>query len=105
MHGRATTPPRYQLALEALVLTTADDKAVRALPDAHRDICRLCRDVRSVAEVAALLDLPLGVARVLIADLAESGLITLTHPDDTVTDGVRDTALLERILTALHACA
>ncbi len=44
----------------------------------HRDIAVLCQEVRSVAEVAALIMVvPLGVARVLIADMAGMGLVTV----------------------------
>ena len=34
----------------------------------------------SVADIAADLDLPLGVVRILLADLREQGLITIHHP-------------------------
>ncbi len=37
---------------------------------------RLCRLPASVADLAADLNLPLGVVRVLIADLRDRGLIT-----------------------------
>ena len=46
------------------------------LPE-QRAICLLCRDPHSVAEVAAALDVPLGVARVLIDDMAHQGLVVV----------------------------
>lgn len=65
-----------------------------------RDIIDLCRGVRSVAEVSALLDLPLGVVRVLISDLASQGRISV-YP--TAGDaGPPDRALLERLLGGLR---
>src|SRR5919204_379047 len=68
----------YDLAIEALVSTSErgrfPDAAV--LPE-HRSICGLCLDTRSVAEVAAHLRLPLGVARVLIGDMAGLGLVLI----------------------------
>jgi hypothetical protein len=42
----------------------------------HRDIIRVARTATSVAELAARLDLPLGVVRVLIGDLLHAGLVT-----------------------------
>ncbi|MFI8930655.1 DUF742 domain-containing protein [Streptomyces sp. NPDC053474] len=91
--------PRYQLAIEALVLTTADPtRAAQQLPE-HQRICALCREVRSLAETAALLDMPLGVVRILVADLAEAGLVTIHQP---ATHTSTDTALLGRILRALR---
>ncbi|GGV53481.1 DUF742 domain-containing protein [Streptomyces spectabilis] len=95
--------PRYQLAIEALVLTTAAPARVAQQLPEHRRICALCREVRSVAEAAALLDMPLGIARILIADLAEAGLVTIHQPaTHTSTDGAPDTALLGRVLRALR---
>ncbi len=67
------TRPRYQLAIEALVSTTADPAHLATLLPEHQRICHLCREVKSVAEVSALLSMPLGVARILVADLAEAG--------------------------------
>ncbi len=66
------TRPRYQLAIEALVSTTADPARLQGQLPEHQRICRLCIEIKSVAEVSALLSIPLGVARILVADLAES---------------------------------
>lgn len=65
-----------------------------------RAILVLCRGVRSVAEVSALLGLPLGVVRVLISDLAAQGRISVYQ---TAGDaGPPDRALLERLLGGLR---
>ncbi|GHE71888.1 hypothetical protein GCM10018785_45180 [Streptomyces longispororuber] len=105
MRPMTTSPPRprYQLAIEALVLTTADAAQVaRQLPEQQR-ICALCREVRSVAEASAVLAIPLGVVRILVADLAEAGLVTIHQPHShTSTDTRPDTALLARVLHALR---
>ncbi|WP_411572711.1 DUF742 domain-containing protein [Streptomyces xanthophaeus] len=71
------TRPRYQLAIEALVSTTADPMHLSGLLPEHQRICTLCREVKSVAEVSALLSMPLGVARILVADLAEAGMVAI----------------------------
>ncbi|MFE0098918.1 DUF742 domain-containing protein [Streptomyces sp. NPDC059009] len=110
LHARHPSRPPYQLALEALVFTAADELAVQRRPPAHRQICQLCREARSVGEIAALLALPLGVVRILIADLAEAGDVTIHQPDSHQRpDGAPDAALLSRVLTALcgdgHATA
>ncbi|MFE2344184.1 DUF742 domain-containing protein [Streptomyces sp. NPDC059431] len=67
------TRPRYQLAIEALVSTTADPARLQGQLPEHQRICRLCIEIKSVAEISALLSIPLGVARILVADLAEAG--------------------------------
>ncbi|MBB4681856.1 DUF742 domain-containing protein [Crossiella cryophila] len=43
----------------------------------RRRIIELCQTPRSVAEIAALLTVPVGVAQVLIADLVTGGLLSL----------------------------
>lgn len=39
------TRPRYQLAIEALVLTTADTQRLMGMLPEHQRICYLCRDI------------------------------------------------------------
>src|SRR5262249_37438987 len=69
------TAPVVDLAVETLVSTTEHGREVAVLTSAeHRVVAELCHAPRSVAEVAALLSLPLGVARVLLADMAGNGL-------------------------------
>src|SRR5690349_14490518 len=58
----------------------------RAAPDdpvlapEHHAILRLCRHVLSVAEIAAHLDLPIGIVRVLLGDLLDRELILVRTP-------------------------
>ena len=97
------TRPRYQLAIEALISTTADPAALMGLLPEHQRICHLCREVKSVAEVSALLAMPLGVARILVADLAEAGLVAIHQPGgDEAAGGQPDVTLLERVLSGLR---
>ncbi len=90
-----------ELEVEALVSTTsAGEAAAGALNIDWRSIALICRDVLSVAEVSARLDVPLGVARVLIGDMAEEGFVAVHRPQQT---GDRpDLALLERVLYGLR---
>ncbi|HLQ55712.1 MAG TPA: DUF742 domain-containing protein [Streptosporangiaceae bacterium] len=46
----------------------------------HFEVLRLCRLPASVADIAADLDLPLGVVRILISDLRDRSLIRIHHP-------------------------
>jgi hypothetical protein len=97
------TRPRYQLAIEALVSTTADAERLRGQLPEHQRICVLCREVKSVAEISALLTIPLGVVRILVADLAEAGLVAIHQPGgDTSAGGQPDVTLLERVLSGLR---
>lgn len=92
----------YDLAIEALVSTSERGKAPDAavLPE-HRSICGLCLDTRSVAEVAAHLRLPLGVARVLIGDMAGMGLV-LIHQSGMVVGDRPSIEFMERVLSGLR---
>ena len=97
------TRPRYQLAIEALVSTTAQPSQLRGQLPEHQRICILCREIKSVAEISALLSIPLGVARILVADLAEAGLVAIHQPGgDEASGGQPDVTLLERVLSGLR---
>jgi hypothetical protein len=96
------TRPRYQLAIEALVSTSADPGAYQGLLPEHQRICHLCRELKSVAEISALLAIPLGVARILVADLAEAGMVSIHQPSSSEAGGQPDVTLLERVLSGLR---
>ncbi|MER7400501.1 DUF742 domain-containing protein [Streptomyces sp. NPDC000151] len=97
------TRPRYQLAIEALVHTTAAPAQLQGQLPEHQRICHLCREIKSVAEISALLSIPLGVARILVADLAEAGLVAIHQPGgDESAGGQPDVTLLERVLSGLR---
>jgi Protein of unknown function (DUF742) len=51
---------------------------------------------RTVAELAADLDLPIGVVRVLLGDLLENGLIVVRRPAPF-------TRVIEEVIDGLHA--
>jgi hypothetical protein len=90
------------LELESLVSTTSlGETSAPTLTPEQRGIVLLCRDVLSIAEVSAHLDVPIGVARVLVGDMAAEGLVTLHRP---AGPGIRPgLALLERVLYGLWA--
>jgi Protein of unknown function (DUF742) len=95
------TQPRYQLQIEAMVAAShygARDLSVLA-PECQA-ILGFCRDWRSVAEISAVLRLPLGVARVLVADMAVEGLVRVHQIDHA--HGRPDLNLLERVLSGLR---
>ncbi|MEU8681551.1 DUF742 domain-containing protein [Streptomyces sp. NPDC048611] len=71
----------------------------RVMPE-MRAIVELCRRMRSVAEISALLKMPLGVVRVLLSDLADQGKIRVYGTGHG--SGRPDRALLERVLSGLH---
>ena len=97
------TRPRYQLAVEALVSASVQPYDIRWQLPEHQRICHLCQEIKSVAEISALLTIPLGVARILVADMAEAGLVAIHQPGaDESADGQPDVTLLERVLSGLR---
>ncbi|MET8558744.1 MULTISPECIES: DUF742 domain-containing protein [unclassified Streptomyces] len=75
------------------------DLRTKVMPE-MRAIVELCRRMRTVAEIAALLRMPLGVVRVLLSDLADQGKIRVYGTGQQ--PGQPDRALLERVLSGLR---
>jgi hypothetical protein len=73
--------------------------STRIMPE-MRAIVELCRRMRTVAEIAALLKMPLGVVRVLLSDLSDQGKIRVYGTGHG--PGQPDRALLERVLSGLR---
>lgn len=99
---RGRTKSGLDLAIEALVSTSQRGRdQMGLLQMEHRSVAELCEQTRSVAEVAALLSLPLGVARVLLGDMAGLGVVTV-HQTASSAGNVPDLALMERVLSGLR---
>ena len=95
------TEPRYQLELEAMVAASHYDlRDLSLLSPECQAILQFCRDWQSVAEISAVLHLPLGVARILVADLEVEGLVRIHQPNHA--QGGPDVKLLERVLSGLR---
>jgi hypothetical protein len=99
------TDSRINLPLEAPVETLAAPQKSPRWPgnDVRGQVLTLCTDRPSVAEIAAVLSLPLGVARVLIGDLVTQGYMRVhtTLGDSTTDDERRE--LIGRTLRGLRA--
>jgi hypothetical protein len=99
---RGRTKSGFDLAIETLVSTSPRGRAqVATLQVEHRAVAELCEQTRSVAEVAALLSLPLGVARVVLGDMAGLGVVTV-HQTASSAGSAPDLALMERVLSGLR---
>ena len=99
---RGRTKSGFELAIETLVSTSRKGRdQMGILQVEHRAVAELCEQAHSVAEVAALLSLPLGVARVLLGDMAGLGIVTV-HQTASSAGNVPDLALMERVLSGLR---
>jgi hypothetical protein len=98
------TDSRVSLPLEAPIEALITDKPGRwPGNDVRAQICAMCGSSPSVAEIAARLSLPVGVARVLIGDLVAAGHLRVrtTLSEGSSVDERRE--LLGRTLRGLRA--
>jgi Protein of unknown function (DUF742) len=94
------TSSRFELSFETLISATGQPVDPTAPPE-HHTILRLCDAPRSVAELAALLSMPLGVARVILGDMAEVGSVAV-HRTIGSADAAPDLELMRRVLNGLQ---
>jgi hypothetical protein len=98
VYTRGRTRSAFELSIETLV-SAAAQAAPPGLNAAHHTVLGLCREPRSVAELAARAGVPLGVARVLVGDLAAAGAVAVHR--SAGAEGP-DLALMERVLSGLR---
>ncbi|MEV4677316.1 DUF742 domain-containing protein [Actinomadura sp. NPDC049382] len=92
---------RANLAVEALVTAVPNPpRDVSTLTPEYRAIMDLCRSAHSVAEVSAMLSIPLQIARALTADMVLEGFLRLHQSGTSGTQP--DLGLLERVLNGLR---
>ena len=66
----------------------------------HRRIMRLCRRPIPLVDLASEIDLPIGVVRVLLGDLAQDGMLTIVSAP---RGPVHDQRLLRNVLDGLES--
>ncbi|HYN17302.1 MAG TPA: DUF742 domain-containing protein [Actinomycetes bacterium] len=95
-----TEPSGPELAIEDLIGASSATDPPTWLSLEHRSIALASRETMSVAELAARVDLPLGVTRVLVGDLATQGMVTVHRAPSHA--GGPNVALLEQVLHGLQ---
>ena len=73
-----------------------------ALAPEHISVLQLARAPTTVVDIASDVDLPLGVVRILLADLRELGLVSIRPPVSTKAQQV-DRNTLREVLHGLRA--
>ncbi|MFI9615429.1 DUF742 domain-containing protein [Streptomyces sp. NPDC052023] len=103
--GRTSHAAQHRLDLIAVVVTEPhvdDPETDTTLSPEHVDIVEMCRDMpQSVAELAAGLDLPIGVVRVLVGDLTDAELVHVTRPVPPAE--LPDESVLRDVINGLRA--
>jgi hypothetical protein len=96
--GGRTRSRGAQLPLETLVTTTSRGEASAASAVfEQRGILYGCREPLSIAEISALLGIPVGVARVLVGDLVIDGLLEVSAGPD------KDERLIRRLIDGVRS--
>ncbi|MET1060751.1 MAG: DUF742 domain-containing protein [Nocardioides sp.] len=94
------TRSSVDLPMEATLLRQPGDPT-SDLSAAARHILATC-DTRSVAEVSALVSMPIGVVRVLLGDLVEQGLVQVQATITESSSRDERIELIERTLRGLR---
>lgn len=100
---RGRTEPTNDIAIEALLLTTPRGAQEAPYAGRHKElIARLCSSPLSLAEISAHMRLPIGVTRVLVADMSAEGMLTVHQTNVNASSGAARMHMLERILVSLE---
>jgi hypothetical protein len=103
MTGGRTRSAGRELPVESLVTATDRVDGLGSMQREYRMIVGLAVRPVSLVEIGAGLGIPVGVARVLVGDLADSGYLTVHAPPSTTEGGGPGPELLERLLEGLRA--
>ncbi|MFC4014424.1 DUF742 domain-containing protein [Nonomuraea purpurea] len=106
--GGRTTSERDDLTLITLVTAISEvsseaGRGMRRMQPEHRAVLALCERPLAVAEVAAALNLPVSVTKILIGDLVEAGQVRARPPlAFAKAGGMPDMAILEAVRDGLR---
>jgi Protein of unknown function (DUF742) len=103
-HGR-TVSTHGELTLITLIVALAQAEErldTRGLEPEHRFILRQCRRPVALAEIAARLDLPVAVTKILISDLITLGVAAARPPVALAAGQKPDIRLLQAVRDGLR---
>ena len=97
------TRPKIDLSIESIVEAVTGATDASALDDVRGGIVALCEERQSIAEISSYANVPIGVTRVLVADLVESGHLRVHATLADRTTVAEQRRLIERTLDGLRA--
>ena len=95
-----TKSGRHDLDMITLVVTVRSEVDFAKLEPEYGRILRLCRRPLSIIEIAALLNLPLVVVKVLVGDLIDQRYVM--HRSTEWPSSDPDTEILQKVLNGLR---
>ncbi|WP_329121003.1 DUF742 domain-containing protein [Streptomyces sp. NBC_01465] len=88
---------------DLVTLIVGECDPVPGMQSEHVTILRLCARPTAVVEIAAHLQLPVSITRILLADLLDTGRISARHPRTArAADRLPDPDILEQVLVGLR---
>ncbi|MQY27350.1 DUF742 domain-containing protein [Nocardia aurantia] len=90
-----------ELDMLTVVMTKSSPTPLRRPEPEYPEILRLCTTPQSVAEVSAILRLPLAVTKILVADLIGDGHLNFRAPDRPGA-GTHDLTTLRAVLDGIR---
>jgi hypothetical protein len=100
--GGRTRSDATELPVESLVMAI-DQVPSDGLQAEYQQILEMADHPVSLVEIGSVLQVPVGVARVLVSDLAGAGYVAVHRPEPRNGDGRPHPAVLERLLEGLRA--
>lgn len=100
---RGRTRPSGEMNLDLLAIITKTRKLpsdLWSLDPEHLALLQLCVTPTALVDLASGLDLPLGVVRILVADLRERDLVTVRQP--TMSPWQNDLPILREVIDGLR---
>ena len=88
-----------ETAFDSVSLIVSECDPVPGMQSEHAEILRMAVRPMAVAEIAARLELPINVVKILLRDLLDTGRITVRHPP---ADERPDPKLLKQVITGLR---
>ncbi|AWL39931.1 MULTISPECIES: DUF742 domain-containing protein [Streptomyces] len=88
---------------DLVTLVVAECDPAPGMQSEHAAILRMCALPTAVVEISAILNLPVGIVRIMLCDLLDTGRISARHPRTArVADRLPDTDTLEQVLVGLR---
>jgi hypothetical protein len=100
--GRTRPRGRTRIDLIDYIVRTGKSSEDYLVTPERVQILKLCQRPITVADLAAATKIPLGLVRVLLADLISDGLVSV-RPQAPAAGPVTNTGLLQKVLNGLQA--
>lgn len=97
-----TRSGRYALDMITLVVTLDPDARLLRTDPEYAEIARLCEYPQSIVEVAARIQLPVALTKVLISDLIDDGYLSFRSPSQADSSDFNDLNLLRTVLHGIR---